>query len=168
MEPLDFDEETLRIASNETRLAILKILKDRKTASINDIAEILEKHRSTINRHVLRLVEVGLIERTEILKGSFVYSLSPKGEALVEHVEKYGTIPEISVRIVRERKLARYSFRGLKILGYSIPIFFLILGIWGLIAKTEKLVSFLARIIWFSLFLALSFISYKIIKRIIS
>lgn len=168
MEPYDFDEETLKTASNETRLAILRILKDRKTASINDMAEILKKHRSTVNRHVLKLVEVGLVERTEILKGSFVYSLSPKGEALMEHVEKYGVMPEIKVKITRERRLVRDSLYWLKLLVYTMPVFFLIIGIWGLIVKTEKLVSFLARIVWFTIFLVLSFVSFKIIRKILS
>ncbi|GEM_PF-1080581 len=166
MSSAEFDEETLKVASHEARLAILKILKDKKTASINDIAEILNKHRSTVNRHILKLVDVGLVERTEIFKGSFVYSLSPKGLALVEHVEKYGTMPEVKVRVIKEKKVLRYPTYWLRILAYGIPFFFIIVGVMGLVVKTGRPISFLSRIIWFVVFLLLSLVSLKIIKRI--
>jgi len=158
------DEEALRVASEEARLAILRALKDREYLSINELAEEFGKHRSTINRHLLKLLEAGLVERRETPRGEFLYSLTDKGRALVEHVEKYGLLPRVETGIVRER--ARRTLRSLlSLIPLAIPLILFLLGIWGLVAEAR--VSTLARLEWLALFTGLSLLSYAVLKRIL-
>ena len=164
MSEIEFDEKTLKIAGEKIRMEILKILNKKKTISINELSKIMGKHRSTINRHLLKLVEVGLVDRTEVVKGSFVYSLSSKGLALIEHVEKYGIMPEVRVEILKERRLPRIIKSIFKLVMYTIPVIFFAIGIAGLVAQAE--VRFLSRIIWFLLFAFISVTSFLIFRKV--
>jgi len=158
------DEEALRVASEEARLSILRALKEREYLSINELAEAFGKHRSTINRHLLKLMEVGLVERRETPKGEFLYSLTDKGRALVEHVERYGVLPRVEMSVERGR--GKRALRSLlSRVPLAIPLVLFLVGMWGLVAEAR--VSTLARLVWFGLFACVSLLSYAVLKRLV-
>ncbi len=54
--------EAIRVSTEENRLKILNILKDDRL-SAGEIADVMNKHPSTIHRHLKKLEECGMVER---------------------------------------------------------------------------------------------------------
>ncbi len=63
--------ESIKIAVDKTRSKILDLLKEKDMA-ISELSKILDKDRSTIHRHIQRLLEVGLVEMVSEKKGYHV------------------------------------------------------------------------------------------------
>ena len=82
------DEEILKVLASETRREILKCLSEAKRTP-SDLSRILKKQKSTIVEHLEKLVEVGLVERTQKTGEKFVYySLTDEGRSMVSRRSK--------------------------------------------------------------------------------
>ncbi|MCS7097323.1 MAG: winged helix-turn-helix domain-containing protein [Candidatus Methanomethylicia archaeon] len=78
--------EDLKIASEETRLKILILLRS-KELGLNDLSKLTGKAKSTISEHLKILVERNLIERFQVDKG-YNYKLTNKGVKILELMQK--------------------------------------------------------------------------------
>ncbi|MCX6821875.1 MAG: winged helix-turn-helix domain-containing protein [Candidatus Aenigmarchaeota archaeon] len=58
--------DELRIISSDTRLKILKELKDRPT-TVSFLSKTLKKHVTTVSEHLDKLENAGLVERQQKL-----------------------------------------------------------------------------------------------------
>lgn len=76
------DYETIKALSYDTRLNILKVLKeDSKTLS--EISEFLDLQPSTIKEHLKKLVDSDLIKKEDTDRKWKYYSLTKKGKKVV-------------------------------------------------------------------------------------
>jgi len=76
--------DELRIISSDTRLKILKELKDRPT-TVSFLSKTLKKHVTTVSEHLDKLENAGLVERKQRNGGKFVfYNLTNKGKKIIE------------------------------------------------------------------------------------
>lgn len=63
MNKVDEEEKIARAVGDKTRLNILKLLNKLGPLSTSELTEKLNKHRSTIIRHILFLQDAGLITK---------------------------------------------------------------------------------------------------------
>jgi len=76
--------DELKIISSDTRLKILKELKERPT-TVSFLSKVINKHVTTISEHLEKLEKAGLIERQQRNGGKFVfYNLTNKGKRIIE------------------------------------------------------------------------------------
>jgi DNA-binding transcriptional ArsR family regulator len=76
--------DELKIISSDTRLKILKELKDRPT-TVSFLSKTLKKHVTTVSEHLDKLENAGLVERKQRNGGKFVfYNLTDKGKKIIE------------------------------------------------------------------------------------
>jgi len=74
----------LKILSSDTRLEILKELKERPT-TVSFLSKIMKKHVTTVSEHLEKLENAGLVERQQRNGGKFVfYNLTDKGKKIME------------------------------------------------------------------------------------
>lgn len=79
---MSVEEKILKIISSETRRKIIKELSNGSRTP-SDLSRILSKNKSTIVEHLDKLVEAGLVEKTEKPGKKWVfYSLSKEGESI--------------------------------------------------------------------------------------
>ncbi len=80
------DERVAEALSDSSRVSLLLLLSERQRATIQDLARVVGKHRSTVSRHMSKLLEAGLVERT--LRGdTYEYYLTDKGTAIVNEIK---------------------------------------------------------------------------------
>ncbi len=78
-EALTLDKKALGALSSEKRIAILKLLRDKKMI-LSDISMQLNLQKSTVHEHLNRLVESGLVNRIEREGYKWVfYEITQKG-----------------------------------------------------------------------------------------
>lgn len=76
--------DELKIISSDTRLKILKELKERPT-TVSFLSKTLKKHVTTVSEHLDKLENAGLVERKQRDGGKFVfYNLTNKGKRIME------------------------------------------------------------------------------------
>jgi DNA-binding transcriptional ArsR family regulator len=76
--------DELKVLSSDTRLKILKELKERPT-TVSFLSKTLNKHVTTVSEHLEKLKNAGLIERKQKEGGKFVfYNLTDKGKRVME------------------------------------------------------------------------------------
>ncbi len=114
------DEKIAEALSDWTRVKILLLLKDESNLTTLKISEKLGKHRSTISRHLGKLVEAGLIEKIETREGN-VYVLTNRGrEIAVKIAEGYGM-----TKIPRVKRVDFKAILSLVLGGAALGVLFL-------------------------------------------
>jgi len=155
-------EKLLEKIKDSTKLAILRKLCEVDEASLDDLAEATGKHRTTIFRHLTYLCSLGLVEyRT--CDHRKLYRISDKyREALKELLRR--EIPEFrDIEISKYPLLHKFKFKVLPILVVLPPIILAAIGVAGFLVPRP--VSFLARILWLTIFLLLAYLAFKITKK---
>lgn len=79
------DEKLAEALSDQTRIEILLLLDEKGPVSLRTLSETLGKHRSTVFRHVSKLLNAGLVERRKIGE-YFEYRLTDLGSEIVESI----------------------------------------------------------------------------------
>ncbi|TAL49012.1 ArsR family transcriptional regulator [Patescibacteria group bacterium] len=77
-------EKILKVLANKRRLAIIKLLKNRKEANVGEIAEGIKLSFKATSRHLLQLYAVDILEKEQRSLEIF-YRLS----ANLNHIAKY-------------------------------------------------------------------------------
>ena len=114
------DEKIAEALSDWTRVRILLLLKDESELTTLKISEKLGKHRSTISRHLAKLIEAGLIEKRETREG-YVYALTSRGrEIAVKIAEGYGM-----TKIPPVKRINLRVFLSLVLGGAALGVLFL-------------------------------------------
>jgi DNA-binding transcriptional ArsR family regulator len=70
-------EKTLKALANKRRLEVLKYLKEKKEASVGDIAEHIKLSFKATSRHLAVLLSADIVEKEQRSLSCF-YSLQPK------------------------------------------------------------------------------------------
>jgi len=76
------DKETMRVLSVDTRIEILKQLKERQKMP-SELSKALGKNKSTISEHLKILSNAGLVQKTPQGKKWVYYHLTDKGRTIV-------------------------------------------------------------------------------------
>ncbi|MFP3946500.1 MAG: ArsR/SmtB family transcription factor [Halobacteriota archaeon] len=76
---IQLDREIMSALSSESRVAILKRIKDRQK-TVTELANELDLSKSTVHKHVNKLSNAGLIERIENDSKWVYYRLTKKGK----------------------------------------------------------------------------------------
>ncbi len=79
---MKFDKETMKVLSVETRVEILKQLKERQRMP-SELSKALGKNKSTISEHLKILADADLVKKTPHGKKWVYYSLTDKGRSIV-------------------------------------------------------------------------------------
>lgn len=158
MNKVDEEEKIARAVGDKTRLNILKLLNKLGPLSTSELTEKLNKHRSTIIRHILILQDAGLITKNSEL--SYTYTITSRGKKFLELASTEGSV-KIEVPVKKRRV---FSFNILRNLLHIPTLIFLSLGFIGMFAPVE--VSILSRILWFIIFTLISFLWEIFIKRL--
>lgn len=152
------DKNLASILTDSTRVQILKILYDKKTANISTISEEINRHRSTVFRHLDKLVKTGLVRRYMTV-GGYVYELTEKGTDIAKFIINEKRIPLIILDQKENRKFKNLCSKIFKVLA----IVFTFVAFLGF---TVQGIHALSRLIWFIIFLLLSYISLDIARKI--
>lgn len=158
MEQQKIGREELRAISSDTRVKILKSLKERKK-TISELSKELGMSKSAIYEHLTRLAAVGFVRRRETGRKWVYYELTEKGMNFIRS-ELWKLISVISLisigssvlltleSIWKYENLRKVEYRILEAetVDVSLQLFLLILGISMLIlalilrrsAKTER------------------------------
>jgi len=83
------DERVAEALSDQTRIEILLLLDEKGPASLRVLSEALGKHRSTVFRHISKLLNAGLVERCKTGE-YFEYRLTNLGSEIVEVIRSGG------------------------------------------------------------------------------
>lgn len=75
------DKETMRVLAVDTRVEILKQLKERRKMP-SELSKTLGKNKSTISEHLKILSNAGLVQKTPQGKKWVYYSLTDKGRTI--------------------------------------------------------------------------------------
>lgn len=76
------DYEAFRALASHVRIEILKKL-DEGRATVTDLSRRLSMSKSTVHKHLERLVEVGLISKVEDERKWVYYEITPKGARIL-------------------------------------------------------------------------------------
>jgi len=77
-----FDQGELKVLASETRVEILKTLKDRNF-TVSELSEKLGHSKSTLHEHISKLLESNLVEKADNYTNKWVYyRLSRRGKGL--------------------------------------------------------------------------------------
>ncbi|MBU3904927.1 MAG: winged helix-turn-helix domain-containing protein [Nanoarchaeota archaeon] len=88
---MDIDRKTIKVLSSDTRIEILKSLKERRKMP-SELARELSLRPSTIVSHLEKLQKAGLIDRKETGRKWIYYELTRNGENIIR--------PKVSVPFV--------------------------------------------------------------------
>ena len=159
------DEKIAQALSDNVKVEILRLLNERGPMTISELSKILNKHRSSVYRHLVVLENAELIRR-EVKRGAHIFAISALGrEALDILSEKVGAEVLLEVKKKRIRRSMRFKSFATFLL-YSPALVFVVIGIRGAAYQGE--IHALSRILWFMIFigLALAWIAFsrKIIK----
>ncbi len=114
---LKFDASELKILASDTRVEILKKLKERNY-TVSELAQKLGHSKSTLHEHVSRLVEASLVEKADNYTDKWVYyQLSRRGKGLfVDNTKRVVVVLSLLLLIVGGMQLI-YFFNALPLLG---------------------------------------------------
>ncbi|MEO0249759.1 MAG: winged helix-turn-helix domain-containing protein [candidate division WOR-3 bacterium] len=76
------DYEAFRALASHVRIEILKKL-DEGRSTVTDLSRRLSMSKSTVHKHLERLVEVGLISKVEDERKWVYYEITPKGARIL-------------------------------------------------------------------------------------
>ncbi len=146
--------------SDGTRLRILTLIAEKGALYASEISAQVGRHRSTVSRHLAKLMDAGLVQRFEGSEG-FLYELTDLGRRVVEELSGSGFRPVLEVRVrsrpLTLRKILSLFFRG-------VALFLLVLGLAGfLVPAGVRLVS---RVVWLVLFSLASALMYYLAGKI--
>jgi predicted transcriptional regulator len=84
-------ERHLKGMANHYRIAILLLVADNKSITLEGIVEKINANEKTLGEHTRRLVTAGLINKE--YKGKFVeHTLSPYGKFFVDFLKKFQVV----------------------------------------------------------------------------
>jgi DNA-binding transcriptional ArsR family regulator len=69
----NLDKDSLYVVTSSTRIAILKLLIEKKHLTVTDISKKLNLSKSTVHEHLEKLVATGLITKSEISGKKWIY-----------------------------------------------------------------------------------------------
>jgi len=75
-------ERQLKVLANRRRLAILDILRKRKSANVGDIAEAIKLSFTSTSKHLTMLERAGFVEKEQKSLNVF-YRIAPDAPALL-------------------------------------------------------------------------------------
>ncbi|OGZ34896.1 MAG: hypothetical protein A2174_00290 [Candidatus Portnoybacteria bacterium RBG_13_41_18] len=78
-------EKQLKVLANRRRLAILKYLKDRRQASVTEIAGVIKLSLKATSKHLNLLLSSDIVERDQVSLQMF-YRLSPDQKPVTRHI----------------------------------------------------------------------------------
>ena len=88
MEELEITRETIKALSSDTRVEIIKALKERRK-TVSELSSEMRLSKSTVHEHLEKLLRESLIQRNESYTNKWVYyELTRKGSELLETGEK--------------------------------------------------------------------------------
>lgn len=102
------DEKIAEALEDKVRIDILVLLKRKGELHVNKISQLLHKHRSTITRHLTKLVEAELIEKVPSQSG-YVYRLTSKGDKVLEDLQEGGFTIRVKPQKQNKQKLLYYA-----------------------------------------------------------
>ncbi|MCD6208764.1 MAG: helix-turn-helix transcriptional regulator [Thermoproteales archaeon] len=143
------DEKIAEALEDKVRIDILILLKRKGELHINKISQLLHKHRSTITRHLTKLIEAELIEKIPTQSG-YVYRLTNKGDKVLEDLQESGFTIRVKSQKQGKRELFYYT------------IIAVLAGLLLYIAITPISIHTLTRII---IIVPLAYILYTLIKK---
>lgn len=76
------DYESFRALASHVRIEILKKL-DESRSTVSDLSRKLTMSKSTVHKHLERLVEVGLVNKIEEDRKWVYYEITPKGARIL-------------------------------------------------------------------------------------
>lgn len=123
----NLDKDSLYVVTSSTRIAILKLLIEKKHLTVTDIAKKLNLSKSTVHEHLEKLVTTGLITKSEISGKKWIYykptwqgySLFPKKDRMQINVV-LSVVLMIAVSVVLAAVLYVWA-AGLASTGGSAP-----------------------------------------------
>ncbi len=117
------DEKIAEALEDKIRIDILSLLKLKGELHINKISKLLHKHRSTITRHLSKLLEAGLIEKVPTQSG-YIFRLTSKGEEVLNSLQESGFIIRIKTQKPVNRRYI-YYYMGITVL--VVLLFYIII-----------------------------------------
>ena len=157
------NEKIAHALSDDIRISILSLLKEKGPMTITEIANTLKRHRSSIYRHIVVLENAELVRR-EIEKNIHVFAISKLGEEVLEIILKKKSIDILFE--IKKKKIKRYASikRILSYLIYTPSIIFTYIGIKGVLYPGK--VRAFSRILWLSMFTGLAILWTLFIHKI--
>jgi DNA-binding transcriptional ArsR family regulator len=76
------DYESFRALASHVRIEILKKL-DESRSTVSDLSRSLTMSKSTVHKHLERLVEVGLVNKIDDDRKWVYYEITPKGARIL-------------------------------------------------------------------------------------
>jgi len=143
------DEKIAEALEDKVRIDILVLLKHKGELHVNKISQLLHKHRSTITRHLTKLIEAELIEKIPTQSG-YVYRLTSKGNKVLEGLQESG----FTVRVKPQKQSKQKLFYNAIIAVLTVLLLY--------IAITPISIHALTRII---IIVPLAYILYTLIKK---
>ncbi len=157
-------EKLLEKVRDSTKLAILRKLCEVDEASLDDLAEATGKHRTTVFRHLAHLCSLGLVEYRTCDHRKFYRIPDKYREVLKELLRR--EVPEFrDIEVSKYPLLYRFKLKILPILVVLPPIILAAIGVAGFLVPRP--VSFLARVLWLTIFLLLAYLTFKITKKLL-
>lgn len=159
------ERKIAKALSDNFRVQLLKVLKDKGPMTIQELANILGRHRSSIYRHLLLLEDAELVTRTRDSKSSaYVYAITKDGLDILDIYEnKQGADILFEIRRKRVSKFATYKKLG-KYVVYTPSLVLLFIAIKG--AAYPGYVHAFSRMLWFIIFTSIALVWFLIARRI--
>ena len=143
------DEKIAEALEDKVRIDILVLLKHKGELHVNKISQLLHKHRSTITRHLTKLIEAELIEKIPTQSG-YVYRLTSKGNKVLEGLQESG----FTVRVKLQKQSKQKLFYNIVIVVLAVLLLYIVI--------TPISIHALTRII---IIVPLAYILYTLIKK---
>ncbi len=153
------EESIARALNDETRLQILAVLVERGERTIQDLAELVGRHRSTIYKHLVKLEEAGLVSHRE-RDGRFFYAATELGGSALKVYR--GLRGEAALQVRVKRRFWRLP-RGMARIFLVVPSAALVLIALKGMATPD--VNALSKIIWFTTFTCLALAWWVAVRK---
>jgi len=120
---LKFDASELKILASDTRVEILKKLKERNY-TVSELAKKTGHSKSTLHEHVSRLVDASLVEKADNYTDKWIYyKLTRRGKGLfVDNTKRVVIVLSLLLLIVGGMQLI-YFFNALPLLDPNANLF---------------------------------------------
>ena len=143
------DEKIAEALEDKVRIDILVLLNRKGELHVNKISQLLHKHRSTITRHLTKLIEAELIEKIPTQSG-YVYRLTNRGNKVLESLQESG----FTVRVKLQKQSKQKLFYNIVIVVLAVLLLYIVI--------TPISIHALTRII---IIVPLAYILYTLIKK---
>lgn len=144
------DEKIAEALEDKVRIDILVLLNRKGELHVNKISQLLHKHRSTITRHLTKLIEAELIEKIPTQSG-YVYRLTNRGNKVLESLQESG----FTVRVKLQKQSKQKLFYNIVIVVLAVLLLYIVI--------TPISIHALTRII---IIVPLAYILYTLIKKL--